>query len=45
MEKETYETIIEVLTHKLKLTEWQLANAEEEIKTLTKENAKLRSEI
>lgn len=44
MEKETYEKIIEVLTEKLRFTEWRLGKAEEEAEALRKENAKLRSE-
>lgn len=44
MKQSTYETIIEVLTEKLTLTEWQLERSEEKIKELKAENEKLRSE-
>ena len=44
MKQETYEKIIEVLTEKLALTEWQLGRSEEKIKELKAENEKLRSE-
>lgn len=44
MEKQIYETIIEVLAEKLRFTEWQLGKAEEEAEALRKENAQLRSE-
>lgn len=44
MKQSTYETIIEVLTEKLMVTEWQLKQAEKKITELKKENETLRSE-
>lgn len=44
MEKETYEKIIEALVEKLRVTEYQLGQAEKKIKELKVENERLRSE-
>jgi len=44
MKQETYEKIIEVLTEKLRTTEWWLEQSEKKNTELKKENERLRSE-